>query len=47
VRSRVASSTLTYIYSDAEVVIGFLSSTSEPYSHDLCSKQACFGSVDT
>lgn len=35
-----ATSTLTYDYEDSMVVLGPLSPTAEPYSHDLCARHS-------
>ena len=34
--SSVAVSTLTYVYADAEAVVGPLSKNPEPHAYDLC-----------
>ena len=35
-----ASSTLTYVYNDAQVVIGPLVATAQPHAYDLCPAHA-------
>ena len=35
-----ATATLTYDYEDSMVVLGPLSPTDEPYSHDLCARHS-------
>lgn len=35
-----ATATLTYDYEDSMVVLGPLSPTNEPYSHDLCARHS-------